>query len=458
MPAVKKSVVIILVLVAAIVLVSPGIVGRLAERSMDENLNWAASEAGAVKVTSEHFERGWFSSAGQHRVELREGDLLAMLQLLAGPMVADDLPVLIINTRLDHGLIPVSSMSREQGSLAPGLGSAVSTLQVEFADGDVIDLPGTIYSKVALNGELESSYVLEPGSRSDGDATAEWSNVKIDVTTNPANGKVSHKGDLGMVSVAADGSRMILTELRFNGRQQPTHYGVTVGDLYVSLDGMAYGEPLGVLQDGDVVARVGDEVFQPAGGVRSLRANAQSSLDGDRYDASATLNTEIVGAPQFDEMKVDFAVTLIGADAAAVGAIQRAAEAAAGTADPMAMYATLENDAKTLFANGFDFSIDRMNVTVPQGKVTSSMRFSFAASDPATFAWTSLLLGTEATIDLSIPVALADLLGADNPQLAMAIGGGYLVRKGDDYVLNAQMKKGLLTINGAPMPIPLGVN
>jgi hypothetical protein len=54
---VKKSVVIVLVLLAAVVLVSPAIVGRLAERSMDENLSWAATESGAVKVTSEHYDR-----------------------------------------------------------------------------------------------------------------------------------------------------------------------------------------------------------------------------------------------------------------------------------------------------------------------------------------------------------------------------------------------------------------
>ena len=220
----KKSVVIILVLLAAIVLVSPAIVGRLAEQSMDENLNWAASESGAVKVTSEHFERGWFSSAGQHRVELREGDLLATLQLLAGPVDADDLPVLIINTRLDHGLIPVASMSREQGTLSPGLGSAVSTLQMEFADGTVIDLPGTIYSKVSLGGELESRYVLEAGSRSEDGAEAGWSDTAVNVTTNPRSGKVSFDGEVEKLFMKADGQTVTLNALQFEGVQQPTRF------------------------------------------------------------------------------------------------------------------------------------------------------------------------------------------------------------------------------------------
>ena len=38
----------------------------------------------------------------------------------------------------------------------------------------------------------------------------------------------------------------------------------------------------------------------------------------------------------------------------------------------------------------------------------------------------------------------------------MVIAGGYLVLRGDAYEVKAQLKKGLLTVNGAPIPIPLG--
>jgi hypothetical protein len=33
---------------------------------------------------------------------------------------------------------------------------------------------------------------------------------------------------------------------------------------------------------------------------------------------------------------------------------------------------------------------------------------------------------------------------------------GFLQKNGDVYELAAKYKKGLLTVNGAPMPIPLG--
>ncbi len=67
-----------------------------------------------------------------------------------------------------------------------------------------------------------------------------------------------------------------------------------------------------------------------------------------------------------------------------------------------------------------------------------------------------MLLGTEAAVDLSIPATLVDMMGQGNPQLAMAIGGGYLLKNGDVYEMKARLEKGLLTVNGAPIPIPLG--
>ena len=57
----KKSVVFLLLAIAVVVLVSPRIVGRLAEQSMDQNLDWAATETQEISVTSLGFDRGWFS-------------------------------------------------------------------------------------------------------------------------------------------------------------------------------------------------------------------------------------------------------------------------------------------------------------------------------------------------------------------------------------------------------------
>ena len=436
----KKGVVGVLILLALVVLVSPAIVGRLAEKSMDENLNWAAQESGEVRVTSENFTRGWFSSEGTHRVELQDGDLKSTIMALAGPVAsADELPVLIINTKLDHGLIPVSSMSREQGSLAPGLGSAVSTLQLELENGETLDIPGTIYSKVGLAGELLSNYVLEAGSHAEDGATALWGATDIEVKTDPKNGTATFHGTVSSVSVDDGTEKVSLGSLTFAGAQAPTEYGIAVGDVSFEL------ADLGVSVGGN-----------DAGGLRSMSVKATTELDGADVNADATVNMVMQGLPQFGEMSFDMEFGLAGADAELLGRVQRALERMGTSQDPMMAYAAAEGDLLELFASGFEMNFEQFNVTVPQGTITSKMLFSFKEKDPAGFAWTSLLMTTEATIDLSIPEPIVEMLLQLQPAAAMAIGGGYLVKSGDAYILAAEMKKGLLTVNGAPIPIPFG--
>ncbi len=406
---------------------------------MDENLNWAATESGEVMVTSENFTRGWFSSEGQHRIELQEGELLTALQALAGPMSAAELPVLIINTHLDHGLIPVTSMSRDRGSLAPGLGSAISTLRVEFPDGEIVEVPGTIYSKVALDGSLLSNYVLEAGSRNEDGVVASWGPVDVEVETDPSSGEVVYDGTIGALAFETGSDSMSLGSLTFKGRKQPTQYGLSVGNL-----SMQAGE----FQTGRAGMRVG--------GFNDMGVEGSTRIDAGDVFGDATMRMTLRDLPRFGEMSIDLAMTLAGADAAALGRVQEGLEDLEGSVDPMAMYATVEQDLKALFASGFEFNVEQLNLALPQGTVRSQVRFSFGEADPAAFEWTSLLLSTTAKLDLAIPAELVETYAQGNPQAAMAIGGGYLVKRGDDYVTEAELKKGLLTVNGAPIPIPLG--
>jgi uncharacterized protein YdgA (DUF945 family) len=437
---VKKGVIVILVLLAVIVLVSPAIVGRLAEKSMDENLNWAARETGGVRVSSESFTRGWFSSEGQHRIEIEEGELLGALQALGHGADPDELPVVIVNTQLDHGLIPVSSMSREKGSLAPGLGSAVSTMQLELPGGEIVDLPGTIYSKVGLGGELESNYVLPAGSYPADDVTATWGDTDITVTTDPVSGEAVFSGKVGALALgdASDGLR--LENLAFEGNQKPTPYGFATGDITFSLADLS-------------VRSAGSD----AAAIRSMSVRGNTQIRDERVHADATVDMAMQQLPNVGEMSFAMDFSLVGADAETLGRIQRAVEEMNTTAqDPMALYALIEKDLLKLFAAGFEMSFERFEVTLPEGTVKSKMRFSFPEDDATDFAWTSLLLGTEATIDVSIPATLVETVGQSNPQLGAAIGGGFLVRRGDVYEMKAQLKKGLATVNGAPIPIPVG--
>lgn len=435
----KKGIVVLLVVVALIIIVSPGILGRLAEKSVDENLNWAANESGELVVSSQKFDRGWFSSEGQHRIELRDGALRDMLAAVSGQPDSNELPVLVIDTHLDHGLIPLSSMGREKGSLAPGLGNSVSTLSVEFEDGSRFDVPGAIYSKAGLTGALQSTYILEAGSREDGGSKASWGPTEIEITTNPSSGAVDFDGEIGALSVGDGLSSLSVDGLRFSGIQEPSKFGFATGDIKLELDEMT------VLSNG--VA---------AGGLKAVSVDATTDVSKGRLNAKTVIALESKEIPQFGEVEVIADIRLDGADAEAVGALQRAVEAAGNNPDPGRLFAATENDLKRLFAAGLAMHVDRFDITLPSGAVAANLDLEIGENDAASFEWTSLLLSTEAAANVSIPESLLEMAMQMNPNAGAMLGMGFLQKNGDVYEVSAEYKKGLLTINGAPMPIPFG--
>jgi hypothetical protein len=84
------------------------------------------------------------------------------------------------------------------------------------------------------------------------------------------------------------------------------------------------------------------------------------------------------------------------------------------------------------------------------------MRFTVEESDAVDFDLTSLLMTLDAEADLTASEGFVDHAMAMNPDAGAIIGMGYLRKNGDIYEMRAEYAKGLLTINGAPMPIPMG--
>lgn len=435
----KKSIVAILVVLALVVLVSPGLVGRLAEESMDEQVNWAADQGGDLVITSQHFDRGWFSSEGQHRVELRNGDLLEALQSLGGDAGSDDVPVLLISTRLDHGLIPVTSLGREDGSLEPGLGSAVSTMALEFPDGQTIALPGKVFSKIGLSGNLASRYALEAGSHEDGGSSISWSDSEMNLDMTAATHEVSYNATIGPLTAGDGAETMTLESLTFLGYSKPTDVGINVGDFAMEMGPLTFGA-------GGV----------STGGINSMVMDASSSVDQDKVAATMNMNLEFASVAGLGESSLAAVTSFSGLDAHALLGIQRTLQAASNAPDPDMLFPAVESDLMSLLAAGLDIRFDQFDLVLPQGAVRSKLSLVVAESDPATFEWTSLLLNTEGSLDVSVAEPLVDMMLALSPEAAAVVGMGYLKKNGDVYEMAAQLKKGLLTVNGAPIPIPLG--
>lgn len=433
----KKGFVALLIGLAIIILLSPGIVGRLAERSMDENLDWAATESQEVVVTSQGFDRGWFSSAGQHRVELREGELRSAFLAIIDDIDSAELPVLIIDTRLDHGLVPLTSMSRDKGTLVPGLGSAISTLRLEFENGDQIDVPGTIYSEVGLTGNLSSNYVLNTGSFDLHGETANWGETDILVTTNPGNGNIKFAGSIDSLTLASSQNNVHVGKVGFSGERRPTKFGFAVGDVEIDVQSIAVrgqGEPA---------------FFGP------FSLNTTTDVDGDRISMESKLRLENTPFADLGTAAISVDVELTDVDGVAAGHIADALRQLQGGGSEDDFMFVVEDDLQRLLAAGFELHFERLDISLPQGPITSNIHISVDESDANGFVWTSALLALDATVEVSLPAELVDLMTSIDPQFHAAIGMGFLKKSGEFYEMEAAFQNGLLTVNGAPMPLPI---
>ena len=442
----KRWVVVLLLALAVIVLVSPGIVGRLAEKNLKESLHWAESESEDIRVTEEAFDRGWFTAAGRYRIELEDGGLRAAVVEMLGPAGgADDgrVPALIIDTRIDHGLVPITSMSRKSGSLMPGLASAVSTMQLDPGDGEPIAIPGTLYSQVGLSGEWVSHYLLEAGSFNDAEATAGWKGADVSMTADASSRSIEYRGVVEPFFIESGGDSLRLGASEFEGDVEQTEFGFSVGSLSLNIDSVSMGKAAG-----------------EATSFGRLSLDTGSSLSDDRVNGKATMTVADLLLPGLGEIDMSMAVAVNGLDAQSIRTIVAAVRQAQGSNDVYAalaaVYPRIERDVQKILSSGAEIRVDRLDISLPQGEVTTKLRFALPETGAsAEFSWPALILALTASADIRVPVALMEMAAAANPQSGTLVAMGILKKDGDAYIVDAEYQKGLLTVNGAPMPIPL---
>ena len=435
----RKSIVILLVIAAIVVLLSPGIIGRIAEESVDRNLQWAADENEGFVVTAEHFDRGWFSSEGRHRVEIRDPGMRDALSTLAGREPGDGDPSLIIDTRIDHGLIPVTSVGRAEGSLAPGLGRGVSTMFIEFTDGQAVPVPGTVYSTIGLTGILSANYIVEPGTLEADGGTASWGDTNIELSTDQKAESFVFDGTIDSLEVSDAGDTLRLGMTSFSGVQRPSRFGISIGDFEMAAESV-------------VIEETGIETYR----LGPVAISGTSDTDGERVNGEFRMSIDALAVPGYGESGFDVAMRFTDLDGASLGSMVRKLEDAGDEASPQELQFLLQDDLEDLVAAGFELHVDQFDFELPQGPVALKMRFNVEESGAGAFDLSSLLMTLDAEADLTASAGFVDHAMAMNPDAGAIIGMGYLRKSGDVYEMRAEYAKGLLTINGAPMPIPMG--
>lgn len=431
----KKWLVAALLILALLVLVAPGIVGRLAEQNIEDNIDWAESDSPGVNIQTERFERGWFTSEGTHRVVLEGGQFAEASAEYRQATGNAELPSLIIHTELAHGPLP-------GGSLTPGLASTVSTFQIDPGNGQPFDVPGSLTSKVGLGGDSDSHLLLEAGTYEHDGAKLEWQGADMKIVSNPGPGRVSVEGEIKPWRIDAGDATVSLSAITIKADQARSDFGFNVGSVEMEMGRMEIlddGMPLSI--DGIVLA-------------------GESSIDGDRVDAHSTFAMNAMTIPAVGEVSLDIEFALDGADAAAANAIGTAIQDAQAADDPEAalanLYPSIEGDLGTLFNKGFDMRLDKLDIVLPQGVVATKVELNVPENDSDDdFSWSTILLRMSGKIDMRIPGPIYQMAAMMNAQAGSLVAMGILVPDGDDYVMNAEYAQGLFSVNGAPMPIPL---
>lgn len=431
-----------LVTLAVLLLLSPAIVGRIAEKNLDQNLGWIQDENDDITITAESFQRGWFTSEGRHRVSMKPASLLQTLT--AGNGQSGGAPTLIIDTHLDHGLVPVTSMGREEGSLQPGIARTVSTLQVDRGDGNAVDLPGTVYSTIGLTGHTAFRYLADPGSRAAGGVETTWAGADLTLTATPASRSYALSGTVEPMSIESDGIRTDIGAVTIDASQDRSRFAFGIGHVTLDIASMTVG---------------GDGLAESGFGKLALRAS--TALDDGRLTGRSTLGLDDIIMPDLGRMDLDLDMTVSGLDPEPLEVIVAAFRDAQASPVPDAamdaLYPKIEPDLQKLVRGGADIEIRQFDLSLPEGRMLAALKVGIPPSAASgSFSWPGVLLAMTASLDITVSASLYDMMLAMDPQVGALTAMGILQRRGDDYEMNAEFASGLLTINGAPMPIPIG--
>ena len=439
----KRWVVILLVVLAVLVLVSPGIIGRMTERSIEESIEQARVESPAVTISTESFDRGWFTSVGRHRIELSNRARFPELANFVDQAGYEGMPALILDSRIDHGLVPIASMGRDQGSLEPGMANLTSTVQLDPGNGELIDLAGRINSTVNLAGSTDADLLIEKGNWSDSDTRIDWQGAELQMNLDNQGVMTTVEGFIAPIRFAAGLRQVESSRLDIELMQDKSSYDFMVGSMAVHSAGVS------------VTDVTGSKI-----GFASMDITAENDIVDDKVQGASVLDISGILLPNFGTVDIALDLDYEGFDAASFVALYSALQEAASDGNPDDAFATIypamDAELQQFLTTGGNIAINHLNVSLPLGRVLTDFRFTLPEAGPGdAFSWPGLLLKLTATINVQIPVVLFQMIEAAQPEAGAAIAMGILVQDGDTYKMELEYAQGLATINGLPMPVPM---
>lgn len=439
----RRWLVILLVALALLVLLSPGIIGHLVERNLADSITRSQIESPAITISTEHFERGWFSSVGRHRIAFIDRDALPLLAAFAERAGYDKMPGLILDSRIDHGLVAVASMSRENGSMTPAIARLLVSLQLDPGNGELVDLPGNLFIDIDLIGKTSVRLVLQQGRWQSGDAEIVWQGADLQVSLGTNGALTSIEGFVAPIRMSAGDDALVTGRIEVSARRRRGAYDVDVGTVRVNSEAVNVTNSSGQMS-----------------GYSSLAFTSQSDIVDGKLDGSSRLDITGIDVPTFGAVDIGLDLAYSGFDAASFARLYNAFRDAATDGNPddafAALYPSMDAELQQFLSAGAELRFERLNISLPQGTIEMDLFLSLPRSGRGdAFSWPGLLHKLKASINLTLPVAVFEVLVAMQPEIRVAVAMGYLLKQGDEFKMSLEYSQGLATANGLPAPVPM---
>ncbi|MBZ0335064.1 DUF945 family protein [Marinobacter sp. AL4B] len=121
----------------------------------------------------------------------------------------------------------------------------------------------------------------------------------------------------------------------------------------------------------------------------------------------------------------------------------------------MALMQRFNESVRGLAASGFSVGIRELSLDTPEGEVQGSLDISHPElSEDERTNMLMVMQRLKGSVNLTMPLALAEKDPAVRMQLSPLVKQGLFVRDGDELVMNGQMKDLVLDINGVQIPLP----
>jgi uncharacterized protein YdgA (DUF945 family) len=448
----KKKLAIVAVVLAALVILYPGVVwlmGRLAEQRVQKSLAQLSQQLPYLTVTEQHYHRGWYRSEQDLTLQLALSKLLPlpMRQGRESPVtvrvhnVIHHGPVCGLTcfgfARIDSTYVPSSDtaplISRLYGSSSP----LSVTTHLGFLGGKYVRISTPPIKDVALPKDSHLS----------------WGGAVIEVRSSRNDDHRTVSASMPGVAIGdSEGKRLELTRIAFDSSSERAFGALYSTQAKLTADQLSYRVP-------------GPTSFS----AQTLRVDIQTPTREGYMDLIEQIGTGPAhfAGTQFTATHLDFSIRHAQLQAlAALQDRQRDFNQTRGLSlrpDTSAMFAAIREPLQQLLLARPELRFDRMAIVTTHGQILIHGSVQAPELTTADFAPASYPRSLWQKIDARVDMTADDQALADIPALAMTVRQqlpaleqrGLVTHDNGHWHTTILFAAGRITVNGKPMAAPL---